>query len=176
MVSSTAARNKIRLSKVSVLVEDDDKAIANLIKNVLKNLGFGNVVVVHNASDGLQVLHNTAIDLVITDWEMEPMSGVELTEAIRKFDSPKRFLPVIMLTGHGEKAEIEKARDSGITEFLIKPFTVKTLCSRIMMVVDAPRSFILCKQYKGPSRRRRGDSPPDGKDRRKRGTQSEQTT
>lgn len=176
MVSSAAAHNKIRLSKVSVLVVDDDKAIANLIKNVLKNLGFGNVVVVHNASDGLQVLHNTAIDLVITDWEMEPMSGVELTQAVRKFDAPKCFLPVIMLTGHGEKAEIEKARDSGITEYLIKPFTAKALCTRIMMVVDAPRSFILCKQYKGPSRRRRGDSAPDGKDRRKRGTQSEQTT
>jgi DNA-binding response OmpR family regulator len=168
MVSSTAARNKIRLSKVSVLVVDDDKAISNLVKNVLKNLGFGNVIVVHSANEGLQILETNAIDLVITDWEMEPMSGVELTQAIRKFDSPKRFLPVIMLTGHGEKAEIERARDCGITEYLIKPFTAKTLCSRIMMVIESPRSFILSKGYKGPSRRRRSQEPPEGMDRRKR--------
>lgn len=168
MVSSSAAAKKIRLSKISVLVIDDDKAISNLIKNVLKNLGFGNVIVVHNAPEGLQILENNSIDLVITDWEMEPMSGVELTKIIRKFDSAKRFLPVIMLTGHGEKAEIELARDCGITEYLIKPFTAKTLCSRIMMVIDSPRSFILSKDYKGPSRRRRSQTPPEGVERRKR--------
>lgn len=167
MVSSSAARNKIRLSKVSVLVVDDDKAISNLIKNVLKNLGFGNVFVVHNGHEGLKVLENNSIDLVITDWEMEPMSGVELTQHIRKLDSGKRFMPIIMLTGHSEKAEIEMARDCGITEYLIKPFTAKTLCSRIMMVVEAPRSFILSKEYKGPSRRRRSQTPPEG-ERRKR--------
>lgn len=168
MVSSSAARNKIRLSKVSVLVVDDDKAISNLIKNVLKNLGFGNVVVVHNGDEGLQILEKHSVDLVITDWEMEPMSGVELTKKIRKMESGKRFLPIIMLTGHGEKSEIELARDCGITEYLIKPFTAKTLCSRIMMVVESPRSFILSKGYKGPSRRRRNQLPPDGVERRKR--------
>lgn len=167
MVSSSAARNKIRLSKVNVLVIDDDKAIANLVRNVLKNLGFGNVIVVHNALEGLQILEKNAIDLVITDWEMEPMTGVEMTQRIRKFDSPKCFMPVIMLTGHGERAEIELARDCGITEYLIKPFTAKTLCSRIMMVIESPRSFIASKAYKGPSRRRRDQAPPSGMDRRK---------
>ena len=167
MVSSSAARNKIRLNKVKVLVVDDDRAISNLVKNVLINLGFGTVIVVHNAPEGLQVLEKNAIDLVITDWEMEPMTGVEMTQRIRKFDSPKRFLPVIMLTGHSERSEIELARDCGITEYLIKPFTAKTLCSRIMMVIESPRSFILSKGYKGPSRRRRNQAPPSGQNRRK---------
>ncbi|MCH2546426.1 MAG: response regulator [Alphaproteobacteria bacterium] len=167
MVSSSATRNKIRLNKVNVLIVDDDRAISNLIKNVLGKLGFSNITVVHNAKDGLRILEERAIDLMITDWEMDPISGVELTQMIRRMDSPKRFMPIIMLTGHGEKSEIELARDCGITEYLIKPFTAKTLCSRIMMVVESPRSFILSPGYKGPSRRRRSSEPPEGLERRK---------
>lgn len=168
MVSSSTARSKIRLGKISVLVVDDDKAISNLVKNVLKNLGFGNVVVVHTGAEGLQVLEHNSIDLVITDWEMTPMNGVEMTQKIRTMEGNKRFLPVIMLTGHGEKQEIELARDCGITEYLIKPFTAKSLCSRIMMVIDAPRSFVFSNGYSGPSRRRRNVEVPDGQERRKR--------
>jgi two-component system, chemotaxis family, chemotaxis protein CheY len=167
MVSSKAARNKLRLSKINVLVVDDDKAISNLVKNVLNNLGFGMVIVVHNAQEGLDVLDKNPIDLVIADWEMSPMNGIEMTQKIRKMDSNKRFTPIIMLTGHGEKQEIELARDCGITEYLIKPFTAKSLCSRIMTVIDAPRSFVFTKTYKGPSRRRRNQDPPEGSERRK---------
>ena len=168
---SSAARHKIRLGKINVLVIDDDKAISNLVRNVLKNLGFGNIILVHSGEEGLQVIQNNAIDLIITDWEMEPMSGVELTRKIRNLEAPKCFLPIIMLTGHSEKQEIEVARDCGITEYLIKPFTAKTLCSRIVMVIESPRSFILCRQYRGPSRRRRSQPPPDGTEKRKRKSQ-----
>ncbi|MGB1539440.1 MAG: response regulator [Rickettsiales bacterium] len=167
MVTSKGARNKIRLSKIKVLVVDDDKAISNLVKNVLTNLGFGTVLVVHNGEEGFDVIQNNQIDLLITDWEMDPLSGVDLTKKIRMLEPPKRFLPIIMLTGHSERHDIEVARDSGITEYLIKPFTAKTLCSRIMMVVESPRSFILSKNYKGPSRRRRSAEPSNGVERRK---------
>lgn len=167
MVSSNAARNKLRLSKINVLVVDDDKAISNLVRNVLKNLGFGSIIVVHNGVEGLQALESNPIDLVIVDWEMAPMTGVEMTKKIRKLDSNKRFVPIIMLTGHGERHEIELARDCGITEYLIKPFSAKTLCSRLTTVADAPRSFIASRQYAGPSRRRRTLTPPGGQDRRK---------
>lgn len=167
MVSSSAARNKLRLGKISVLVVDDDKSISNLVRNVLKNLGFGNIIVVHNAVEGLQVLEKNSIDLIIADWEMQPMSGVEMTRKIRNMDSNKRFVPIIMLTGHGERHEIELARDCGITEYLIKPFSAKTLCSRLTTVVDAPRSFIVSREYAGPNRRRRSLTPPGGQERRK---------
>ena len=162
-----APSQKIRLSKINVLVVDDDKAISNLIVNVLRNLGFGNVQVAHSGEEGLRALRNNSFDLILTDWEMEPMSGIELTYKSRKMDAPKCFLPIVMLTGHSEKKEIEIARDSGITEYLIKPFTAKTLCSRIIMVIESPRSFIVSKNYKGPSRRRRDVPPPEGVDRRK---------
>lgn len=161
------AAQKYRLGKINVLVIDDDKAISNLVKNVLRNLGFDNVHLVHTGADGLEAIRQNPFDLIITDWEMEPMSGVMLTQKIRKLDAPKCFLPIIMLTGHSERQEIEAARDAGITEYLIKPFTAKTICSRIIMVIDGPRSFIVSKKYKGPSRRRRNIEPPGGMERRR---------
>lgn len=163
-----SVRNKLRLNKVSILVVDDDHAIANLVKNVLQNLGFGKIHVAHNADDALRFIERDTIDLIITDWEMDPVNGIELTQRVRQLESIKRFTPIIMLTGHGEKHEIETARDCGITEYLIKPFTAKTLCSRIAMVVEAPRSFVVSKEYKGPSRRRRELDVPGGVERRKR--------
>lgn len=159
---------RLRLARVSVLVVDDDRAISNLVRDVLKHLGFGSVVVVHDAEEALQIVENSPIDLIIADWEMTPLSGIEMTRRIRAMDSDKRFTPIIMLTGHGEKHEIELARDCGITEYLIKPFTAKSLCSRLTTVIEAPRSFIFSRQYSGPSRRRREIVPPDGKERRKR--------
>lgn len=167
MASPSASRNKLRLSKVNILVIDDDKAIANLIRNVLKNLGFGGLFVAHDADEGLKVIEKSPVDLIITDWEMEPVNGIELTKRVRSMDSIKRFTPIIMLTGHGEKHEIETARDCGITEYLIKPFTAKSLCSRISTVVEMPRSFVVSKVYKGPSRRRRVEGF-NGEERRKR--------
>lgn len=168
MASASDSRAKSRLSNVNILVIDDDRAIANLIKNVLKNLGFGGVHAVYDAEDGLEVVERNAIDLIITDWEMEPMNGIEFTQKVRALNSIKRFTPIIMLTGHGEKKEIEKARDCGITEYLIKPFTAKSLCSRISTVVELPRSFIVSQEYKGPSRRRKTGDAPEGAERRKR--------
>ncbi|MBM3618718.1 MAG: response regulator [Alphaproteobacteria bacterium] len=167
MSSQTASRNKLRLNKVNILVIDDDKAIANLIRNVLKNLGFGGIFVAHDAEEGIKIVEKSPIDLIITDWEMEPINGIELTKRVRALDNIKRFTPIIMLTGHGEKSEIEMARDCGITEYLIKPFTAKSLCSRISTVVEMPRSFVVSKAYKGPSRRRRVENF-GGEERRKR--------
>lgn len=161
------SRQKIRLGKISVLVVDDDAAISKLLQDVLKHLGFGTVQTASNAKDGLDIIRRSHVDFLITDWEMEPISGVKFAQEVRRLDPPNRFLPIIMLTGHGEKHEIELARDAGITEFLIKPFSAKTLCHRITTIVENPRSFILAPSYRGPSRRRRSDAPPGGAERRK---------
>jgi DNA-binding response OmpR family regulator len=64
-------------------------------------------------------------------------------------------VPIIMITGHTEKHQVEAARDAGITEFLIKPITAQSLFSRITEVVERPRAFVRCESYFGPDRRRR---------------------
>src|SRR5690606_20664550 len=103
------------------------------------------------------------VDILITDWSMYPMDGLALTRHIReKLNNTNRFIPIVMLTGRGERKHVLAARDSGVTEYIVKPFTAQTLYKRIRNVVETPRSFVLGKDYKGPDRRRRQDTPPDG--------------
>jgi len=87
---------------------------------------------------------------------MAPMDGLEFSRTVRTAgNSPNPFVPIIMITGHTEKHQVEAARDAGITEFLIKPITAQSLFSRIAEVVERPRAFVRCESYFGPDRRRR---------------------
>jgi two-component system chemotaxis response regulator CheY len=87
---------------------------------------------------------------------MKPMDGLEFSRAVRTAEnSPNPFLPIIMITGHTEKHQVEAARDAGVTEFLVKPITAQSLFSRIAEIVERPRAFVRCEAYFGPDRRRR---------------------
>ena len=170
MVSqSTAAVSSSKLSKVNVLVIDPDKRIKDLLRKVLISLGFGAIYIAADGKEGLDVLGRKSVDLVITDWDMQPMDGIGFIKFLRNDKSSSmRTLPVIMLTGRAQRKDVEVARDSGMNEFLVKPFTVKTLCDRIILVIENPRNFILSQAYTGPDRRRRA-MPPKGIDRRRKG-------
>ncbi|MGB1539685.1 MAG: response regulator, partial [Rickettsiales bacterium] len=143
------------LNDVHVLVVDDDLRIAKLVRSVLEGLGFQHVRLCHDGSEALEVLKNETVDMVICDWQMEPMSGLSMVEYVRSPQSPCLRIPVIMLSGNSERPQVEIARDSGVTEYVMKPFTAKSLCSRIVAAIDHPRSFILSKNFSGPNRRRK---------------------
>ncbi len=170
-LSSIKPNNKdlsAHLAKVHVLIADDDRRIALIVRQVLESLGFKEIVVACDGSQALKFLQTNKIDMVITDWQMSPMDGINLVKFLRTSDvSPNRFMPIIMLTGNAEREHVEKARDIGVTEFVVKPFSAKTLCSRIALLIDNPRSFIFSKQFVGPDRRRRSILPPDGTEKRK---------
>ena len=146
------------LSKLRVLVVDDSKNMRMLVKTILNALG---VQTVREAADGqtaMQELRAGPIDVAIVDWVMEPMDGLEFVRQVRTAeDSPNTFLPIIMMTGHTEKHRIFKARDSGVTEFLAKPITAKTLLLRLTNIIENPRPFVRAKGYFGPDRRRRSE-------------------
>ena len=158
-----------RLANVHVLVADDDSRMLSITREVLHRLGFRNVLVAHDGSEALAIMKEKTIDLLITDWQMEPVDGLNLLRYLRTMpDSPNRFLPIIMLTANAERENIFTARDNGITEFVVKPYSAKTLADRITMLIESPRNFILAPNFKGPDRRRREARPPDGKEKRKR--------
>jgi two-component system, chemotaxis family, chemotaxis protein CheY len=146
------------LSKLRVLIVDDSKNMRMLVKTILNALG---VQTVREAADGqiaMQELRAGPIDIAIADWVMEPMDGLEFVRQVRTAeDSPNPFLPIIMMTGHTEKHRIFKARDSGVTEFLAKPITAKTLLMRLTNIIEHPRPFVRAKGYFGPDRRRRSE-------------------
>lgn len=97
---------------------------------------------------------------------MEPDDGLHLVKWVRTSpDSPDNFLPIIMVTGHTEKARITEARDAGINEFMAKPVSAKALYRRLVSVIEHPRQFVRTKTYFGPDRRRKVE-PFEGPDRR----------
>jgi two-component system, chemotaxis family, chemotaxis protein CheY len=157
-----------RLAEIPVLIADPDKHVANLVRDVMKSVGFFNIHVVKDGAEALRVIESEGIELVIVDWQLNGMNGLDMLKHLRgDEESPNRFLPVIMLTGRAERRDIETARDTGVTEYLAKPFTAKALFERVVQVIENPRSFILAKNYKGPDRRRRTMEAEPPKERRK---------
>ena len=107
-----------------------------------------------------------SVDLIISNWQMSPVDGMILLRWVRRHaDSPNRFVPFIMLSGHSGPASVAEARDMGATEFVTKPFSVQTLAQRIQMVIERPRQFVHTGDYFGPDRRRRAE-PFKGGERR----------
>lgn len=157
-----------RLAKVRVLVADRDRRMASLVLSVLNSFGFREVRVITCGSEALETLKNDPFDLIITEWNLANTGGLELVRAIRDAKDHqrlKRDIPIIMLTAKADMDAVKAARDSGITEFLIKPFTAATLAHRLIQVIDNPRVFIEAPQFVGPDRRRRGEDAP-GSERR----------
>src|SRR5690606_35874814 len=105
-------------------------------------------------------------DLVITDAAMLPVDGFDLAKKLRSLNGRALgMVPIIMVSGHTDLASVERARDIGITEFLSKPISARSLYERLIQVVDKPRPFVETPTYRGPDRRRR-ERPFEGTDRR----------
>jgi two-component system, chemotaxis family, chemotaxis protein CheY len=155
------------LEKLKVLVVDDNHHMSNIIKTILRGIGVKDLVDASNASDAFQIVRMTPVDLIITDFAMEPVNGCELTKLMRTAtDSPNHFVPIIMLTAYAERSKIEAARDAGVTEFCAKPITATELYRKVCAVINTPRSFIRTSVYFGPDRRRRRDDGYKGQERR----------
>ncbi len=144
------------LSHIGVLLIEPDPFIAHLLKNVLQSLGFTRIVKVANSQEVLDVLSESAIDLIILEWDIAPINGIELTKRIRHLDHPMhRRLPVVMTTGRAQFNDVSIARDAGVTEFIVKPISAKAVLERIQMAIEKPRDFIIAGTYVGPERRRK---------------------
>ncbi len=158
-----------RLGQVKVLVVDRDARTASLVTAVLRAFGFHRIEVATTAEAVVEAMKDKPYDLIITEWHLAANSGVTLVRALRKVKQEpgmRRDVPIIMLTAQSDAAAVKAARDAGITEFLAKPFSAKTLAARLVQVIDYPRDFIDAPGYVGPCRRRRGEPPPGEEDRR----------
>jgi len=150
-----------------VLVVDIQLPVIELISGVLQMF---NVQKIHYSDDGIKALNifrETSPDLLIVDWELFNSNGVDFTKLIRS--SPENpFVPIIFMTAFTSKQRVTRARDSGITEFLAKPFTADSLYKRLENIVEKPRQFVFTPDYRGPDRRRKHDKSYQGIERRNR--------
>lgn len=143
------------LQHLNVLLVEDNEHMQSLLKEILRNFRIKNVRVADDGADAIKAMRTFAVDLIIADWNMQPIDGLEFVRMIRtSSDSANPDVPVIMLTGHTDAHRVFEARDSGITEFLAKPVSAKGLYQRICMIIERPRQFIKTRTYTGPDRRR----------------------
>ena len=156
-------------SKISILVVEDIGAMRQLLADLIKTLGVGTVYIAANGVEGYDKYISKKPDIIVTDWYMPKMDGLEFTEKVRRDPgSPNRNIPIIMISGLSAPARIAKARDVGITEYLVKPFTAQDLARRISYAVFQPRDFIFAPDFAGPDRRRRELDDFEGEVQRKR--------
>ena len=147
---------EFNIEHLSVLVVEDNEHMQSLIKEILHTFRIRDIRMCEDGADALLELRRFAADIIICDWEMKPLDGIEFTRLVRSAsDVANPFVAIIMLTGHTEMARVAEARDAGISEFLAKPLTAKSLYQRICYVIEAPRRFVKTKRYHGPDRRRR---------------------
>lgn len=139
-----------------MLVVEDTQPMQKLLVSVLEALGIRNVETANNGQDAFRTFCRHNHDIVLSDWQMEPLDGIELTRMIRKHQlSPNKMVPLILITGYSAWPRVEEARDAGVTEFLVKPFTAHDLARRVAHVINKPRDFIETQDFFGPDRRRR---------------------
>jgi CheY-like chemotaxis protein len=150
-----------------VLVVDDQPFFRVLLTEVLRNMGVRTVSVAVDGEDGLDAYETVRPDILITDWVMPNLDGIELTRAVRKMSDPRyAMVPIILVTANNKKSQIEIARNAGVDEFILKPISIKSVCDRMREVIERPRPFINAVNYKGPCRRRRQDPAFHGPFRR----------
>ena len=115
---------KYNYSKLKVLIADDSEFMRKLIRELIDILQIKDVRVVENADRAWKALHEFAPDLIFTDWNMPPTSGLDFVRRVRNDKSvPNNFIPIIMVTGYREVTRVREARDAGVNELIIKPLT-----------------------------------------------------
>lgn len=147
------------LQNIHFLIVDDNHHMVRILRTILRGFGATQITEANDAADALEVLQAHPIDIIIADFMMQPLDGLDFTRLIRKGeDIANPFVPIILLTAHTERGRVLEARDAGITEFCRKPVSAKDLFARIRAVIESPRPFVKTKKFLGPDRRRRTDS------------------
>lgn len=144
-----------QLSAISVLIVDEDSLVPGITRNVLESFGFKKIFHAKTAQSAIDALERKQIDLIISEWPMCPKPDVNIVNFIRNQNKLYRRIPIILLTAKGDINTVRTSRDEGMTEFLVKPFRVDTLCDRITRIVEKPRKFVVSKRFVGPDRRRK---------------------
>ncbi|MBZ0272076.1 chemotaxis response regulator CheY [bacterium] len=122
-------------ANMKIITVDDFSTMRRIIKNLLRQLGFQNVVEAEDGASGLEMVRQEKVDLIISDWNMPRMTGLEFLQEVRN-DPSLKDIPFIMITAEAEKEKIIQAVQSGVSNFIVKPFTAEILRQKINKVFD----------------------------------------
>ena len=119
---------------MNVLIVDDYKTMLRIIRNLLKQIDFNNVEEATDGTEALAKLRAGSFGLVISDWNMVPMSGLELLQEVRQ-DARLKTLPFIMITAESKTENVVAAKQAGVSNYIVKPFNAETLREKIEKVL-----------------------------------------
>lgn len=119
---------------MSILIVDDYKTMLRIIRNLLSQLGFNNVDEATDGNMALLKLQEKKYHLIISDWNMEPMSGFELLKKIRA-DEQTKAIPFIMVTAESKTDNVIAAKEAGVNNYIVKPFNGDTLKGKLAAVI-----------------------------------------
>lgn len=120
---------------IKILVVDDFATMRRIIKNILTQLGFKNIIEADDGSTAMKVLQSEKIDLIISDWNMPKMTGLELLKSVRSEPSWEK-IPFIMVTAEAQQDNIILAVKARVSQYIVKPFTADVLGEKIQKVFN----------------------------------------
>jgi len=121
---------------LKILIVDDFATMRKVIRNLLKQGGFENIVEAEDGAAALKILKSQPVDFIISDWNMPNMSGLELLKAVRADDELKA-LPFLMVTAEALKDNVVAAVKAGVSNYIVKPFTAEVLNEKIEKIVKS---------------------------------------
>ena len=155
------------ISALNILVLEKHVLIRKLLTDVFREFGVPSVQSTPDPEKAWSFYQQFPADIILSDW-CDELDGMEFLRRVRQdVDSPNPFVPVIVVTANTELRHVCTARDSGMTEFLAKPVSARTIYQRICNVIEGDRPFVRANHFFGPDRRRRDSGGHDGPDRRR---------
>jgi two-component system, chemotaxis family, chemotaxis protein CheY len=120
---------------IKILVVDDFATMRKVIRNLLKQVGYENIIEADDGINALKILKSQKIDLVISDWNMPNMTGLELLKAVRS-DEDLKSTPFLMVTAEALQDNVIAAVKAGVSNYIVKPFTAEVLNEKITKILD----------------------------------------
>ncbi|MCC6347486.1 MAG: chemotaxis response regulator CheY [Nitrospirales bacterium] len=124
-----------------VLVVDDFPTMRRIVKNLLKQLGFENIDEAEDGAQALGKLKGGSYGLVVSDWNMPNMEGIELLRNVRQEQPPLKDIPFLMVTAEAEKEKVIEAIKAGVDNYIVKPFTAEILKEKLEKIADKKKSL-----------------------------------
>ena len=117
-----------------VMIVDDYSTMLRILRNLLRQLDFNNVDDATDGTDALQKLHAKKYGLIISDWNMQPMTGIDLLRQVRA-DSDLKHIPFVMVTAESKTENVITAKQAGVSNYIVKPFNADTLKGKLESVL-----------------------------------------
>lgn len=119
-----------------VLIVEDNTTMRRIVNNLLKQLGFNNITEAIDGTDALAKLREKKVSLIISDWNMAPMTGLDLLKQVRA-DAQLKAIPFIMVTAESKPENIISAKQAGVSNYIVKPFSADTLKAKMATIFGA---------------------------------------